>query len=33
VIDRDYFTCPEDDIRKIRPEMTVLDGKVVYRRP
>jgi predicted amidohydrolase YtcJ len=33
VLDRDYFTCPEDDIRNIQPEMTVLNGKVVYRRP
>ena len=32
VIDRDYFTCPEDDIRNIRPEMTILDGKIVYRQ-
>jgi hypothetical protein len=32
VIDRDYFTCPEDDIRKIRPEMTILDGEIVYQQ-
>jgi predicted amidohydrolase YtcJ len=31
VIDRDYFTCPEDQIREIRPVMTILNGKVVYR--
>lgn len=28
VIDRDYLTCPEDEIRKIDPVMVVLDGKV-----
>jgi predicted amidohydrolase YtcJ len=30
VIDRDYFTCPEDEIQRIRPVATILDGKVVY---
>jgi predicted amidohydrolase YtcJ len=29
VLDRDFLTCPEDDIRKIEPAMTVLGGKVV----
>lgn len=29
VIDRDYLTCPEDEIRDIRPAMVVLDGKIV----
>jgi predicted amidohydrolase YtcJ len=28
VIDRDYLTCPEDEIRKIDPVMVVLDGRV-----
>jgi len=32
VLDRDYLKCPEDDIAKIEPVITVLDGKVVYRR-
>jgi len=32
VIDRDYLTCPEDEIRAIEPVMTILDGKVVWRR-
>ncbi|HYM04426.1 MAG TPA: amidohydrolase [Stellaceae bacterium] len=32
VIDRDYLTCPEDEIKDIEPVMTVIDGKVVYRR-
>ena len=30
VIDRDYLTCPEAQIREIRPVMTVLNGRVVY---
>ncbi|MBI2821826.1 MAG: amidohydrolase family protein [Acidobacteria bacterium] len=29
VIDRDYFTIPEDDILKIRPLMTMVGGKMV----
>jgi predicted amidohydrolase YtcJ len=29
VIDRDYFTIPEDDILKIRPLMTVVGGKTM----
>ncbi len=33
VIDRDYFNCPEDEIRQIRPVMTILNGKIVYKRP
>lgn len=32
VIDRDYLTCPEDDIRRIEPLMTMVAGKVVYER-
>ena len=30
-IDRDYLTCPEEQIRSIRPVMTILDGRIVYR--
>jgi predicted amidohydrolase YtcJ len=30
VIDRDYLTCPEDQIRAIEPLMTMVGGKVVY---
>jgi predicted amidohydrolase YtcJ len=30
VIDRDFMTCPEDDIRRIEPLATVVEGKVVY---
>ena len=32
VIDRDYLTCAESQIKDIEPVMTILDGKVVYRR-
>jgi predicted amidohydrolase YtcJ len=30
VLDRDYFTVPENDIRKIRSVMTIVGGKFVY---
>jgi predicted amidohydrolase YtcJ len=30
VIDRDFLTCPEDQIKDIQPLMTILDGKVVF---
>ncbi len=30
VIDRDYLTCPEDQIREIRAVATILDGKIVH---
>jgi predicted amidohydrolase YtcJ len=33
VIDRDYLTCPEDQIRSIQPVMTILDGRIAYRAP
>jgi predicted amidohydrolase YtcJ len=29
VIDRDYLTCPEDEIRQIEPLATMVEGKVV----
>jgi predicted amidohydrolase YtcJ len=32
VIDRDYLTCPEDEIRRIEPMMVYLDGKLVWRK-
>lgn len=32
VLDRDYFTCPEEEIRAIRPVMTMVAGQVTYRR-
>jgi predicted amidohydrolase YtcJ len=32
VINKDYLTCPEDEIRDIDALMTVMDGRVVYER-
>ena len=32
VVDRDYLTCPEDDIRTIEPVMTIVGGRLVYAR-
>ncbi len=31
VIDRDYLTCPEPEIKEIQPVMTMIGGKIVYR--
>jgi predicted amidohydrolase YtcJ len=31
VIDRDYLTCPEEEIKAIEPVTVILDGKVVYQ--
>jgi predicted amidohydrolase YtcJ len=31
VLDRDYFSCAEHEIKDILPVMTVLDGKEVYK--
>ena len=31
VIDRDYLTCPEEQIRNIEPTMTILNGRIAYR--
>ena len=33
VIDRDYLTCPEDEIKNIEPLLTILDGRVAYQAP
>lgn len=30
VLDRDYFTIPLEEIPKIRPQMTVMDGQIRY---
>jgi hypothetical protein len=30
VLDKDYFAVPEGEIRKIRPVVTIVDGKVVH---
>jgi predicted amidohydrolase YtcJ len=32
VIDRDYFTCPEDEIRSIQPIITYVAGVAAYQR-
>lgn len=32
VIDRDYLTCREDDIKEIAPVMTIVRGHVAYSR-
>jgi predicted amidohydrolase YtcJ len=32
VIDRDYLTCPEVEIKDFEPVMVILDGRTVYRR-
>jgi predicted amidohydrolase YtcJ len=31
VIDRDYLTCPEDQIKDVVPVMTVVDGKIAWQ--
>lgn len=33
VIDRDYLSCPLDEVREIQVEQTWLGGEIVYRRP
>ncbi len=30
ILDRDYFTCPEDEIKDIKPLKTYIDGNCVY---
>jgi predicted amidohydrolase YtcJ len=32
VIDRDYLTVPEDEIRNIQPIMAIVDGQIAYRK-
>jgi predicted amidohydrolase YtcJ len=32
VLDRDYFSCPAEQIKEIQVEMTVVGGMVAYRR-
>jgi predicted amidohydrolase YtcJ len=32
VIDRDYLTCPENQIKDIQPLTTVIGGKIVYEK-
>jgi predicted amidohydrolase YtcJ len=31
VIDRDYLSCPEQQIKDIQLVMTILNGRIVYR--
>jgi predicted amidohydrolase YtcJ len=31
VLSADYFSCPPEEIKKVRSVLTVVDGKVVYR--
>ena len=31
VLDRDYLTCPEDEIRNIEPVMTIVSGRASIR--
>jgi predicted amidohydrolase YtcJ len=30
VLDRDFFTCPEEEIKRIQSVLTVVGGKVVW---
>ena len=30
VLDRDYLTIPADQIKDIKPTMTIVGGKIVY---
>ena len=32
VLDRDYLNCSEEEIRKIKVSMTMVDGKIVFER-
>ncbi|MBU6361435.1 MAG: amidohydrolase [Chloroflexota bacterium] len=32
VLDRDYFTCPAEEIKDIMPVMTIVDGKVAWQK-
>jgi predicted amidohydrolase YtcJ len=33
VLDSDYFTVPAQQIRKIKPLLTVVGGKILHRAP
>jgi len=33
VMDRDYMTIPEEDVSEIQPQITMLDGKVIFVHP
>lgn len=30
ILDQDYFSIPEDDIKKLKSNLTIVDGKIVY---
>lgn len=32
VLDRDYFSCPAEEIKDIKVTMTIIDGKIVYNQ-
>jgi len=32
IIDRDYLSCTEDQIRRIEPDMVIIDGKIAWER-
>lgn len=32
VLDRDYFTMPEEEIKDIKVEMTIIDGRIAFNR-
>jgi urease alpha subunit len=32
VLDKDYYTIPIEEISKIKPQMTVVGGKIMYLR-
>jgi len=32
VLDRDYFTCPEEEIKEIKVALTIVAGRVAWRR-
>lgn len=32
VLDRDYFSCPEEEIKDIQVELTILGGTIVYHK-
>jgi hypothetical protein len=32
VLDKDYLTCPVDEIKDIQPRMTIIEGQIVYQR-
>ncbi len=33
VVDKDYLTCPEDEIRTMEPLLTIVGGKISYSAP